>query len=57
MNLPGQGHYLLQVELHIQLHYWLSKTVDGLHTPDDPLLVSVKLFQFLLHATWTSHPH
>ena len=57
MILPGQGHNLLQVELHIQLHYWLSKTVDGLHTPDDPLLVSVKLFQFLLHATWTSHPH
>ena len=43
------------IRFHIRLHYWLSGTIDEWRTSDDPLLVIVKLSQFLIHAVWTNH--
>ena len=61
MSLLGRQVILLtpspEVGPYIMPCYWLFGTIDGLHTLDDPLLVSAKLSQFLLHAVWMSHPH
>ena len=66
VSLLGQGLNLLQVILltpspevgpHVLPHYWLFGIVDRIYTLDDPLLVSVKISQFLLHTVWMSHPH